>query len=137
MVADYPPTIFMQTPRFFILGAVSSLIFLCSHLSAKSQTWSLEVPAIVPWYDTGIDVMAGQQIGISTSGSVRWATGSPGINANGVGEGWDGTLRHPGTVVPSAIWLSFIGKVGGDIQIGNGTPLPEGGQDKGLGFVGR
>ena len=125
----------MKTCRKTIISSCC-LYLLVFAVSAKAQEWLLTVPSTAPWFDTGVDLQAGQQLSITANGLVNWATGSPGINADGVGEGWDGTLRHPGTVAPSAIWLSLIGKVGGDLNIGSGNLLPEGIPGKGAGFVG-
>ena len=39
-------------------------------------------------------------------------------------------------MLPSAVVFSLIGKIGGTEDVGTGTPVPEGGPGKGLGFVG-
>jgi hypothetical protein len=114
----------------FCAVAVFGLIF------ASNRAGALEITSTSPWTDTGIDVVAGQLLQITASGTVSYATGSLGVNANGVGPGWDGTLTHPGTVAPTAIWLSLIGKIGGTADIGTGTLLDADEAGKGAGFVG-
>jgi hypothetical protein len=105
-------------------------------LMASNRSDALQITSTTPWTDTGIDVVAGQLLQITASGTVSYATGSLGVDANGVGPGWDGTLTHPGTVAPSAIWLSLIGKIGGTTDIGTGTLLESDEDGKGDGFVG-
>jgi len=58
------------------------------------------------------------------------------VNSNGVGSVFDGTGKSADSVLPSAIFLSLIGKIGGTTDIGTGTPIPDNGLGKGPGFVG-
>ena len=52
------------------------------------------------------------------------------------GGNFDGTEFFPTSVLPSAITVSLIGKIGGTTAVGTGTPLPEGAPQDGAGFVG-
>jgi hypothetical protein len=115
--------------------------------SAIASTTFVDVS--VPWTDTGIDIVAGNRVLIATNPAevVRFGFGgsTPGgrfANADGIGDegvppGLDGTQPiGPKGVIPGAIITALIGKIGGTIAIGDGTPLPEGKLGKGVGFVG-
>jgi hypothetical protein len=89
-----------------------------------------------PWRDTGIDVVAGQSLEMSTDPNATVSFGWWRVNADGVGLPFvDGTVTG-GTILPDTIILSLVGKIGGTTAVGTGTPLPEGRPGKGPGFVG-
>ncbi len=106
------------------------------------------VDVTAPWRDTGIDVVAGQTIQMTTDPSqrVQFGFGGPfgirtitadGIGDEGVGPGADGTqLGGTSFVLPGTVIWSLIGKIGGTTAVGSGTALPEGRPGKGAGFVG-
>jgi hypothetical protein len=121
-------------------GKVACMLVLCSLFcigSVHGATYSLSIPAVSPWTDTGINLFAGQEILITASGSVI-AGSAPGsdVDPNGVGPTHDGTRVVNDTVLPQTVSLTLIGKVGGTTAIGDGTPLPEGLSGKGVGFIG-
>jgi hypothetical protein len=101
------------------------------------------------WQDSGVDVVSGQTIKVTASGKVfhQWygANNGPpgyadpdGVGLYGDGANWKGAgpQLKSDTILPSAIALSLIGKVGGTTAFGTGTPVPEGAVGKGAGFVG-
>jgi hypothetical protein len=122
-------------------------LLLCLN-SATGRAASILVPTASPWTDTGINLVAGQTLSISTDPTNRvifgfgGATGTRTINADGIGDegvppGLNGTgFIGPNGVLPNTITLSLIGKIGGTTAIGTGTPLLEGVLGKGPGFVG-
>jgi hypothetical protein len=111
-----------------------------------TSVFNVDVSA--PWRDTGIALVAGQTLQMTTDPNqtvVFGAGGSTGtrlINANGVGDfgippGLDGTQpASSDSVIPGTIRLALIGKTGGTNAVGDGTPIPEGVAGKGPGFVG-
>jgi hypothetical protein len=121
------------------------------------------VPASVPWVDTGIDVVAGESIRISTTGLLSSAQdpSDSGLNANGYVEPFqfpdpgyglkinasesiaaDGqsTCEELGLSAslehPSTVCLGLVGKIGGGVDDATGTPLVDGDAATGDGFVG-
>jgi hypothetical protein len=102
----------------------------------EAHAATFTMPVTAPWFDTGIDIFSGQRISITANGTVSYATSSPGVNADGIGPGYDGNQKLVNTTIPNTIHLSLIGKVGGTTGIGDGTPVPEGLPGKGTGFVG-
>jgi hypothetical protein len=99
------------------------------------ETASLQVPSTTPWFDTGIDVTAGQHLHITATGTVRY-----GGKANQV---TDANGGHPtgkklfaAAVLPTTVVVSLIGKIGGTTAVDTGAPLLEGTPNNGPGFVG-
>ena len=100
------------------------------------------------WQDSGIDVIAGQTLKVTASGNVfhqisingstRGYANPDGVGLYGDGTNWKGAgpQLKSDTILPSAIALSLIGKVGGTTAFGTGAPVPEGVLGKGAGFVG-
>jgi hypothetical protein len=99
------------------------------------EATSTQVPSTTPWSDTGIDVTAGQRLLITATGTVRY-----GVNAQQVTDANGGTYYgkkfFTTAVLPAAVVVSLIGKVGGTTAVGTGTPLLEGAPNDGPGFVG-
>jgi hypothetical protein len=96
---------------------------------------SMQVPITTPWFDTGIDVAAGQRLQITATGTVRYGAMDKQVtDANG--GNFTGKKFFMAAVYPSTVVCSLIGKVGGTAEVGTGTPLPEGTPDDGAGFVG-
>lgn len=99
------------------------------------KTISMQVPSTTPWFDTGIDVIAGQRLQITATGTVRYGVKPEQVtDADGgtsTGKKFFTTAVYPNTVV-----VSLIGKVGGTTAVGTGTPLLEGTPNDGPGFVG-
>ena len=112
-------------------------LFLPARLAA-TQPIELEVPVASPWYDTGIDISAGQRLTVFAAGCVWYGANLPqNTDANGVGGKTDGTMpAGPDGVAPGAIRNSLIGKIGGTTNIGTGKLVPEGLANHGAGFVG-
>jgi hypothetical protein len=106
--------------------------------TAPARSEVIQVQARNPWQDTGIDIFAGDRLEITAPGSVCYGGCSNQVNANGVSNNGlrDGTMMFPGTVLPNAIGLSLIGKIGGSTALGTGIPVPEGAPGKGPGFIG-
>lgn len=103
--------------------------------SCVSSDSHLALPSNAPWTDTGVDVLAGSRLIISVSGMVRYGpNASQTTDANG--GNYDGTKFFADSVLPNAVTVSVIGKVGGTTMVGSGTPLPEGIEGDGAGFVG-
>jgi hypothetical protein len=71
----------------------------------------LSIPSTRPWTDTGVDVRADMRLVITASGTVRYGGGSAQVqNADGVN--WDGQKFFSTAVLPNAIIVSLIGKIG-------------------------
>jgi hypothetical protein len=96
---------------------------------------SMQVPSTAPWFDTGIDVVAGQHLQITATGTVRY-----GVNENQVtganGGHPSGKKFFTAAVLPTTVVVSLIGKVGGTTAVDTGAPLLEGTPTDGPGFVG-
>jgi hypothetical protein len=100
-----------------------------------SEMPSMQVPITTPWFDTGIDVTAGQHLQITATGIVRYGD-KPKQVTDANGGTFTGKKFFTTAVLPTTIVCSLIGKVGGTTTLGTGTPLPEGTSDDGPGFVG-
>jgi hypothetical protein len=99
------------------------------------ETASMQVPSAAPWFDTGIDVIAGERLQITATGTVRYGgEAEQVIDANG--GHYTGKKFFAAAVLPNTVVVSLIGKVGGTIAVDTGTPLPEGTPSDGPGFVG-
>lgn len=96
---------------------------------------TIEVPTTVPWFDTGVDLTAGERLRISAIGIVRYG-GNPKQVTTADGGDFTGQELFDTAVYPKTIIVSLIGKVGGTVAVDTGTPLPEGVSGKGAGFVG-
>lgn len=99
------------------------------------ETASMEVPSTSPWSDTGIDVLAGQRLRITATGMAHYGN-LPEQVTDANGGTYYGKKFFTTTVLPDAVVVSLIGKIGGTTAIGTGTPLPEGAPGDGTGFVG-
>ena len=117
--------------------SVEGWIKPASAVATIAGPFATRVSGALPWIDTGVDVVAGQQLNITAFGTVVYGP-DPGetTDPNGVGPLNDGTMKSPITVYPGAIELSLIGKIGGTTNVGTGTAVPEGAPGKGAGFVG-
>ena len=99
------------------------------------ETMSMQVPSTTPWFDTGIEVTAGQHLHITATGTVRYGGDAKQVTeANGGHH--TGKKFFPAAVLPTTVVCSLIGKVGGTAAVGTGTLLLEGTPDDGPGFVG-
>src|SRR5690606_27082124 len=100
----------------------------------------------LPWVNTGIDVVEGQLLTITTDPSALVTDFFDlfgGVNANGISPSGfpNGTERDvcnffEDAPAPGTICYSLIGKIGGTREIGTGELLTEGALGKGAGFVG-
>ena len=99
------------------------------------ETVSLEVPSTAPWFDTGIDVIAGQRLRITATGIARYGADAKQV-ADANGGNFTGKKFFDAAVLPTTVVCSLIGKVGGTDAIGTGTLLLEGTPNDGLGFIG-
>jgi hypothetical protein len=119
--------------KFFALAVAG--VILGSSQCASAATYTFQIPSSAPWVDTGISVSAGSLLNLSASGKVYYGPFSDQFT-NPNGGNWDGTKFFSTAVYPDTIVLSLIGKLGGDLSLGTGTPLPEGVSGNGFGFVG-
>lgn len=103
--------------------------------SCERKTISKQVPSTAPWFDTGIDLDAGDRLEIIASGMVRYGT-PPEKVTDADGGTYTGDKFIKAAVLPNTVIVSLIGKVGGSTAMDTGTPLPEGLPDNGPGFVG-
>jgi hypothetical protein len=101
-----------------------------------SATIPVQVPITAPWFDTGVDVVAGSSVTIVASGVVTYGNENAAQVADANGGNFDGTQVFDDDVLPSTVTHSLIGKVGGTIDTDTGSPVPEGMTGKGAGFVG-
>ncbi|MDR3460038.1 MAG: hypothetical protein P4N60_21635 [Verrucomicrobiae bacterium] len=117
--------------------ALLFVLILATGTSSFAQPFkNILIPSNVPWTDTGIDVTKGSWLFILADGKVLyWDFNHATTDANGVN--WDGTGFFPNAVLPDAIVVSLIGKIGGTTEIGTGTPVPAGKKGDGTGFVGK
>ncbi len=99
------------------------------------ETKSLQVPSTTPWFDTGIDVIAGQSLHITTTGTVRYG-GNPKQVTDANGGHYTGKKFFTAAVLPTTVVCSLTGKVGGTTAVDTGTLLLEGTPNDGPGFVG-
>jgi hypothetical protein len=100
-----------------------------------SEPKIIQVPSTTPWFDTGIDVTAGQRLLMTATGTVRYG-GEPQQVTDANGGHFTGKKLFPDAVLPTAVVVSLTGKVGGTTAVDTGAPLPEGAPDDGPGFVG-
>ena len=98
------------------------------------STVTVQVPSTAPWTDAGVDVTMGQRLEMTATGMVHYGGPQQVTNANG-GD-FTGQLFFSDDVLPGAVVVSLIGKVGGTTAVGDGTPLPAGTPGDGAGFVG-
>lgn len=96
---------------------------------------SMQVPSTTPWFDTGIDVTAGQRLHITATGTVRYGGKAEQV-IDADGGNYTGKKFFMAAVLPTTMVCSLIGKVGGTTALGTGTPLLEGTPSDGPGFVG-
>ena len=96
---------------------------------------TLQVPGDGPWFDTSVDVVAGERLRITASGVVRYGGDAKQVTDPNGGD-YTGAQFFSTAVLPNTIICSLIGKVGGTTAVDTGTPLPEGTPGDGPGFVG-
>jgi len=97
--------------------------------------YTLDVPCTVPWTDTGINIAAGSQLDITATGIVAYG-GSPSQVTDANGGDYTGQQFLSDMMLSNTVCHSLIGKIGGTIDIGTGTLVPEGTPGNGPGFVG-
>ncbi len=103
--------------------------------ACETREITLQVSSEAPWVDTGLDVVAGERLVLAASGTVRYGDmGSQSCDANG--GNFDGQRFFPTAVLPDAVIVSLIGKVGGTAALDTGVPVAEGTSGDGPGFVG-
>jgi hypothetical protein len=133
---DTPDTVADATPD--VLDAALTRDASPDVLDASSPcggSATLQVPITVPWSDTGLDVPLDARLTVHASGIVQYGPmSSQTTDANG--GNFDGTRFFPASVLPNAITVSLIGKIGGTTDVGTGIPVPEGVPGDGAGFVG-
>lgn len=98
-------------------------------------TTTLTIPSTSAWFDTGIDVTAGQFLQIKATGKVHYGT-KPEQVTDANGGHYSGKKFFETAVFPGTIVCSLIGKVGGSTELDTGAALPEGKPKSGPGFVG-
>jgi hypothetical protein len=116
-------------------GARSSLGVPVADDACAPEPATLQVPPTTPWFDTGIDVTAGQRVHILATGTVRYG-GDPKQVTDANGGHFTGQKFFTTAVLPNTVVVSLTGKVGGTTAVDTGTPLPEGTPGDGAGFVG-
>lgn len=95
----------------------------------------MTLPSSSAWTDTGLNVQANARLLVSAAGMVRYGPLSQQLtDANG--GNWDGQRFFSTAVLPNAVVVSVIGKVGGTTALGTGQVLREGRTGDGDGFVG-
>jgi hypothetical protein len=103
--------------------------------SCPDETVSMQVPSTAAWFDTGIDVTAGQRLHIIATGNVRYGKNAQQVTEPNGGH-YTGKRFFAAAVLPTTVVVSLIGKVGGTTAVDTGTPLPAGTANDGPGFVG-
>ncbi len=99
------------------------------------EATTMQVPSTTPWFDTGIDVVAGQQLQITATGTVSYGE-NPEQVTDPDGGHYTGKKFFSTAVLPNTVVVSLIGKIGGSTAVGTGALLPEGTPTNGPGFVG-
>ena len=99
------------------------------------ETTSIQMPSTAPWFDTGIDVTAGQHLHITATGAVRYGGKEKQVTDPNGGH-YTGKKLFMAAVLPTTVVVSLIGKVGGTTAVDTGALLPEGTPKSGPGFVG-
>jgi len=89
---------------------------------------SFQVPANVPWFDTGIDVSAGQAVSITASGLASYKPGGPYATTPAGLPSVDRNSLAPGLPVGSLV--GKIGPFGAPFEVGNSASftVPAGGR---------
>jgi len=136
-----------QTAFTRVSGAALAFVLLAAGCGARSSlelpraegcqeaTTTLQVPSTTPWFDTGIDVTAGQVLQITATGTVTYGE-MPEQVTDADGGHYSGQKFFDTAVLPSTVVVSLIGKIGGTTAVDTGALLPEGADDSGPGFVG-
>jgi hypothetical protein len=101
--------------------------------SAEGAT--MQVPSTAAWFDTGIDVIAGERLRVTATGMVRYGNKDVQV-IDADGGNYTGQRFFSAAVLPNTIICSLIGKVGGTTDLGTGALLTEGAPGEGTGFVG-
>ena len=123
------------------LGVLAGIALAFSTFSTHADgTHTVTVQANIDrWQDSGVSVVAGQTLVLTATGLTHPDEFSY-TDANAVGNSANGPFpgygTEPGSIVPTTVYCSLIGKVGGDANVGTGILLPEGAPGKGPGFVG-
>jgi len=99
------------------------------------KTITIQVPSTTAWFDTGLDVLPGQRLQITTTGTVHYGV-SPEQVTDANGGTASGKKFFTTAVLPNTVVVSLIGKVGGSTAVDTGTPLLEGTPNEGTGFIG-
>jgi len=132
---NHPRIVCGPFPWIGTTAILISAAILQSPQDARALVYTLDVPATVPWTDTGIDITAGSQLSITASGTVHYSTSSYQVcDANG-GD-YTGAQFLSDMMLPDTVCHSLVGKIGGTTAVGDGTPVPEGTPSDGPGFVG-
>src|ERR1700689_721977 len=108
------PTRFAFTLLVFAFAMVSArpasaLVFAASTANEKSTSLNVTVNGSKDWFDTGMEVQAGDKLHITAKGTVTMGN-STGITAEGATRGWTDTLRA--LMVPSAGRGALVGRIG-------------------------
>jgi hypothetical protein len=123
------------------LRVLAGIVLAFSTFSTRADgTHIVTVQANVDgWQDSGVSVVAGQTLVVMATGLTHPDEFSY-TDANAVGGSANGPFpgygTEPGSIAPTTVYCSLIGKVGGDANVGTGILLPESAPGKGPGFVG-
>jgi PEP-CTERM motif./PA-IL-like protein. len=118
------------------LGTILALLALGCTSASAATVYMLTVPATTAWTDTGIDVVAGDRITISATGTAIFGANAGQSSGPDGGDLFGGNTFDPLSLYPNTVVVSLIGKIGGTTAIGTGTPLTPGVPGNGPGFVG-
>lgn len=126
----------LRLPAWYRTVAILlGLLLLHSARATQPADFVFLIPSTTAWTDTGLDIPAGSELSITTSGTVYYGPDSAQVtDANG-GD-YTGTKFFSDAVLPDTVVVSLIGKIGGTSDVGTGTPVPEGISGNGIGFVG-
>jgi hypothetical protein len=109
-------------------------LFACIQTAQATNVYTLQVPSIDPWLDTGIVIPNNSLLSITAAGIVSYGySAGQSADANGGDSGVD---FYSAALLPTTEICSLIGKIGGTTGAGTGTLLPTGLSGKGPGFVG-
>lgn len=114
---------------------LASLMLLRSAQEAPAVIYTFDVPATVPWTDTGVNIPAGSLLNINATGTVHYSLSSYQVTDTNGGD-YTGAKFLPNMMLPNTVCVSLVGKIGDTTDPGTGTLVPEETPRDGPGFVG-
>ena len=96
----------MQLYRPLLLSAFLAVGIVAS--ATEAQTTTVDLPAASTWFDSGVNLAAGQRLRLTASG--QWSNG--GAQPQMVGPGGWPTVNLSGSIAPGLPFAALVGRVG-------------------------